>query len=309
MNKLLAIEVFIAVAERGGFSAALEHLPVSRAGISKYVADLETELGGQLFHRTTRKVSLTNAGKAYYEKCKEILAAVEEADCIVSGLTATPTGLLRINAPMSFGHRQMGPLVAEFQRRYPKISIELILSDRKVDMVEEAFDVTIRITQPKDSSLVARKIAPCRFMLAASRGYLKSHGWPNAPKDLTKHNCLTYTYGPRGKTWSFHEGDQVHQVTINGNFDSNNGDLLCATAEHGGGIVLLPTFILCDAARGGRLLPLLQQYIVEPAGIYAVFPSSRMLSTKVRLWVDFMVEQMGDLPQWDRQTGAAERNE
>ncbi len=299
MNKLLAMEVFVAVAERGGFSAALEHLSVSRAAISKYVADLESDLGGRLLNRTTRKVSLTDAGRAYYEKCKEILAAVEEADCIVSGLSSTPSGLLRINAPMSFGHRQMGPLVARFQQDYPEIRIEMILADRQVDMVEEAFDVTVRITQPADSSLVARKISPCRFLLAASRQYLDRHGEPGKPEDLGDHNCLTYTYGPRTNSWSFYMGDQVYQIPISGSFHSNNGDLLCSAAEQDNGVVLLPTFIVCDAVKEGKLVPLLTQYKIRPAGIYAVFPSSRMLSAKVRLWVDFLVQQLGEQPHWD----------
>lgn len=303
MNKLLAMEVFVAVAEQGGFSAALERLSVSRAAISKHVADLEAELGGRLLHRTTRKVSLTDAGQAYYEKCKEILAAVEDADCIVSGLTSTPKGLLRINAPMSFGHRQMGPMVAAFQQRYPEIRIEMILADRQVDMVEEAFDVTVGITQPADSSLVARKISPCRFLLAASRQYLDSHGQPESPDDLSHHNCLTYTYGPRTKSWSFYRDDQDYKIPISGSFHSNNGDLLCSAAEQGNGVVLLPTFILCDAIKEGKLIPLLPRYRIRPVGIYAVFPSSRLLSAKVRLWVDYMVDQLGEHPHWDRVSG------
>jgi DNA-binding transcriptional LysR family regulator len=198
-------------------------------------------------------------------------------------------------------------MVAEFQQRFPEIQIEMILADRQVDMIEEAFDVTVRITQPADSSLVARKISPCRFLLAAAKQYLDRFGQPETPEDLRHHNCLTYTYGPRTKSWSFYQDDQVYQVPISGDFHSNNGDLLCSAAEHGNGVVLLPTFILCDAIREGKLIPLLPRYKIRPVGIYAVFPTSRMLSAKVRLWVDFMVEQLGERPHWDKINGIDEQ--
>ena len=300
MNKLLAIEVFIAVAEQGGFSAAMKQLDISRAGISKYIAELEAALGGRLFNRTTRKVSLTEAGHAYYARCKDILGSIEEADSIVSGLTSSPTGRLRINAPMSFGIRQMGPLVAEFHHRYPNLKVELILADRMVDMVEEAFDVTVRISRPKDSSLVARKIAPCNFVMAASPEYIEQHGYPASAADLVQHNCLCYTYGSARTSWPLWLDGCQTSVKIKPSLESNNGDVLCAAAVAAMGIVLSPTFILCDALRSGQLVPLLQQYSVKPSGIYAVFASSRLVSAKVRLWVDFLVEKLGDNPHWDQ---------
>lgn len=300
MKKLQAIEAFVAVVDHQGFSAASEALPFSRAAVSKYVADLERELGGRLLNRTTRRVSLTEAGRAYYARCREILAAVDEADCIVTGMTATPTGTLRINAPMSFGIRQLGPLLAEFRRRYPEILLDLVLADRMVDMVEEGFDVTLRITRPADSSLVARRVAPCRFAVVASPSYLEAAGRPSRPRDLTGHDCLVYSYAPSPGAWTFSSTGETLTVDVRGSLVANNGDMLCEAAMAGAGVALLPTFIVCDAIRDGSLVPLLADYPVATADIFAVYPTARFLSAKVRLWVDLLVEVLGDNPHWDQ---------
>jgi DNA-binding transcriptional LysR family regulator len=299
MNKLQAMEAFVAVVDHQGFNAASEELPISRAAVSKAVSELEASLGGRLLNRTTRRISLTEAGSAYYGRCREILQAVIEADCTVTGLSATPRGTLRINAPMSFGHRQLGPLVAAFRQRYPDIRLELVLADRMVDMVEEGFDVTIRITRPRDSSLVARRVAPCRFAVVASRDYLAEFGRPEIPAELATHRCLVYHYAAEPETWRFRRGGQTDEVRVGGDLCANNGDMLCAAAAAGAGVALLPTFVISDAIRAGRLVTLLDDYTVPSVGIYAVYPSARFLSAKVRLWVDLLVETLGDNPFWD----------
>ena len=203
MDKLLSIKAFTTVVEQGGMTAAADFLPLSRASISKHLAQLEAELGGQLLYRTTRRISLTEAGRLYYDKCKEILAAVDEADCIVSGLSTQPRGTLRINAPMSFAGRWMGALVAKYNEAFPDILLDMTLSDRQVDMIEEGFDLTVRISRPRDSSLVARKIADCNFLLAGSPGYLSRHGAPTCPQDLVNHRCLLYSYRSSPNQWEF----------------------------------------------------------------------------------------------------------
>ena len=299
MNKLQAMQAFVAVVDHQGFHAASGSLPFSRAAVSKYVAELEQSLGGRLLNRTTRRVSLTEAGRAYYERCREILGAVEEADCVVTGMTATPTGTLRVNAPMSFGIRQMGPLVATFRQRYPEIQVDLVLADRMVDMVEEGFDVTLRIARPADSSLVARRVAPCRFVVVAAPAYLEAAGRPETPGDLRHHECLIYSYAPSPRSWRFGAKGSEIVVEVNGALSANNGDMLCEAAMAGVGVAILPTFIVCDALRAGSLVTLLEDFPVEPVNIYAVYPSARFLSTKVRLWIDLLVEMLGDNPHWD----------
>ena len=300
MNKLQAMEAFVAVVDHRGFNAASSALPLSRSAVSKAVADLEASLGGRLLNRTTRRISLTEAGRAYYARCREILGAISEADGLVSGLSTNPAGTLRINAPMSFGHRQLGPLVAEFRRQYPDIDVELVLADRMVDMVEEGFDITIRITRPADSSLVARRVAPCRFNVVASPDYLARRGRPRSPADLADHECLVYRYAPEPERWRFQHDSELRAVAVNGNLCANNGDMLCAAAIAGAGVAMLPTFITCDAVLGGHLETVLQDHVIPPVGIYAVYPSARFLSAKVRLWVDLLAESLGDHPAWDR---------
>ena len=241
MNKLQAMEAFIAVVDHQGFNAASNALPISRSAVSKAVADLEASLGGRLLNRTTRRISLTEAGRAYYDRCREILGAISEADGVVTGLSANPAGTLRVNAPMSFGHRQLAPLVAAFRRQYPAIYLELVLADRMVDMVEEGFDVTIRITRPSDSSLVARRVAPCRFSVVASPAYLSKRGRPQSPADLTDHECLVYRYAPEPERWRFQVDGETQVVAVRGNGTESSG--------------CLPSLLLFIYARLGQTIP------------------------------------------------------
>ena len=201
MDRLTSMSVFVMVVDQGNFSAAAEHLQLSRATVSKHVAALENCLGGRLLNRTTRRISLTEAGKAYYQRCKQILEDVAEAECVVTGFSSEPRGLLRINAPMSFGTKQFADIVATFCQVHPDIDVELSLNDRIVDVIEEGYDLSIRITQLKDSSLIARKLAPCHRVLCASPDYLKIHGRPAEPDDLDQHTCLHYAYFEGGKNW------------------------------------------------------------------------------------------------------------
>jgi DNA-binding transcriptional LysR family regulator len=207
--------------DTGGFTSAAEILPISRSGVSKHLSELETSLGGRLLHRTTRRISLTQAGKAYYEKCKQILEAVDEAEALVTGISGTPKGLLRINAPMSFGNKWMGPVLASFRKKHPDVEIDITLTDRQIDIVEEGYDATIRITRPSDSSLVARKISPCRFFLGAAPQYLKISGTPKTIEDLKHHNCLLYHYRPNRDLWAFQHHQKEVTVKVSGSRREN----------------------------------------------------------------------------------------
>jgi len=291
--------VFVAVVERGSFSGASEPLQLSRATISKHIAALENGLGGRLLNRTTRRISLTEAGQAYYDRCRQILEDVADAECVVTGFSSEPRGRLRINAPMSFGTKQFAGIVAQFCLAHPAIDVELSLNDRFVDLVEEGYDLVIRITQLKASSLIARKLAPCRVVLCAAPEYLNTHGRPNSPAELERHTCLHYAYAEAGKTWILHGPDGEHRIRIHPKLSADNGDALYVAATQGLGIALLPTFIAADAIRAGDLEIILPAYQSPRIDIYAVYASRKHLSAKVRAFIDFAVRQLGDKPAWD----------
>jgi len=292
------MSVFVTVVDQGNFSAAAEHLQLSRSTTSKHIAALENCLGGRLLNRTTRCISLTEAGQAYYERCKQILDDVADAECVVTGFSSEPRGLLRINAPMSFGNKQFADIVAAFCQAHPAIDVELSLNDRFVDVVEEGYDLVIRITQLKESSLIARKLAPCRVVLCASPDYLKVHGRPMSPDDLKRHTCLHYAYVEGGKNWVLNGPDGEHRIRIHAQLTVNNGDVLCTAARQGLGIASLPTFIVGEAVRAGDLEIILPAYQAPEINIYAVYASRKHLSAKVRAFIDFAVAQIGEDPVW-----------
>jgi len=299
MDRLISMSVFVTVVEQGNFTAAAEQLQLSRASASKHITALENCLGGRLLNRTTRRISLTEAGHAYYERCKQILEDVAEAECVVTGFSSEPRGLLRINAPMSFGTKQFADIVAHFCQAHPAIDVELSLNDRIVDVIEEGYDLSIRITQLKDSSLIARKLAPCHIVLCASPDYLNTHGRPVQPDDLNRQTCLHYAYFEGGKNWVLNGPDGEHRIRIRPQLTANNGEVLYAAARQGLGIALLPTFIVGDAIRAGDLEVILPAYQTLEINIYAVYASRQHLSAKVRAFIDFAAEQIGEQPVWD----------
>ena len=305
MDRLTSMSVFVAVVDQGHFTTAAEQLQISRASASKHITALENCLGGRLLNRTTRRISLTEAGQAYFERCKQILEDVAEAECVVTGFSSEPRGLLRINAPMSFGTRQFAEIVARFCKAHPAIDVQMSLNDRAVDVVEEGYDLVIRISQLKESSLIARKLAPCNLVLCASPDYLQAHGRPAQPDDLNRHSCLHYAYSEGGKTWVLNGPDGDHRIRIRPQLTVNNGEALCTAARQGLGIALLPTFIVGDAIRGGDLDILMPTYQPAEINIYAVYASRKHLSAKVRAFIDFATEQIGKHPAWDAgiQTG------
>ena len=293
MDKLSSIRAFVKVVEAASFSEAGRRLRLSRSAVSKYVAELEADLGVQLLSRTTRRVTPTENGQAYFERALAILADLDAADHAVAQLQATPRGLLRINAPMSFGTMQLGPAVAGFMKQYPELQIQLTLSDEQVDPVQEGLDVTLRIAELELSSLIARKIMPIERVVCASPGYLKRHGTPKHPSELRDHSCLTYGYLSTGNQWKLTGKDGDHWISPRWTLCANNAEVLRDAAAAGRGIAMLPDFIAAVALKNGALRTCLADYKSPPLALYAIYPPTRHLAIKVRLFIDYLVETFG----------------
>jgi DNA-binding transcriptional LysR family regulator len=291
MDKLEGLRTFVKVVELGSFSEAGRALRLSRSAVSKYVGELEDELGVQLLSRTTRRVSPTENGLAYFERVLGILSELEAADQAVSQMQATPRGLLRVNAPMSFGTLRLGPAIAEFMQLYPELRIQLVLSDENVDPLQDGLDVTLRIADLESSSLIARKIMPIARLICASPDYFQTHGVPSHPNDLRDHNCLTYGFLSTGNQWKLSGRDGDHWVQPAWTLCANNAEVLRDAAIAGRGITLVPTFIAADALQAGRLATCLDTYQAPPLALYALYPPTRHLAVKVRLFIDFLVKR------------------
>jgi DNA-binding transcriptional LysR family regulator len=299
MDKLTSIRAFTWVVQHGSFAAAARELRLSRSAVSKYVIELEQELGSQLLVRTTRSASPTQNGQAYYERCIAILADLEEADLAVARLQSEPRGLLRVNAPMSFGTLHLGRAVADFMERYPQLQIQLVLSDQQIDPVQEGFDVTLRIADLPSSSLIARKIAPALRVVCAAPSYLARRGTPAHPHDLRQHDCLAYGYLATGNQWKLTGPDGDHWIHIPWTLCSNNGEVLRDAVVKGRGIALLPTFIVGADLQEGSLRSILTNYTAPEISVYAIYPQTRHLSVKVRMFIDFLIERFGSPQYWD----------
>jgi len=300
MDNLSDIAVFVQVVDSGSFTAAADRLSLSKSVVSKYVTRLEDQLGVRLFNRTTRRLSLTEAGTILYTRSRRGLEEIEAAEAEISQLQETPRGKLKINAPMSFGILIIAPLMAEFTSRYPELSIDVRFEDRKVDLVEEGVDLAIRVAELPDSSLIARRLGPCRHVVCASPDYLAKHGTPRTPEDLRTHNALTFHYQDSPSEWRFMspEGKYV-SVPVSGSIQMNNSLALRETVLCGAGIMLTPTFIVGADIKSGRLQKVLSDYRPYEVSIYAIYPERRHLSPKVQAFVEFMKEKLSDPPFWD----------
>lgn len=299
MDKLYAMNAFVKVVALGSYAEAGRSLGITRSAVSKAVMELEHLLGARLLDRTTRRVSATEAGLAYYERCIDILARVDETEMQVSRLHDEPRGVLRINAPMSFGALYLGPAIADFMAGYSDLKIELTLNDRFIDPLEEGVDVTVRIGALRDSSLIARRLSPARRVLVAAPAYLKRHGMPKKPEDLAQHRCLVYGHSTTLQRWELTEGGQPIHVPVNSVLCSNNGDVLKAAAIRGQGITTLPTFLVGPEIKAKHLRLVLPDHPPTDLGIYALYAPNRYLAAKTRLLIDFLVDRFGDKPTWD----------
>ncbi len=294
MDTLTSMRVFTAVAGAGSFTGAADRLDMSRAMVSKYVINLEEHLGTRLLNRTTRRLSLTESGSAYYERCLQIISDVQEAEQAASQLTTKPRGTLKITMPVAF---RLGPVITDYLHLYPEVKLDISLSDRYVDLIEEGFDLAIRIGTLPESRLIARKLGVARSIVCASPAYLKQRGSPTQPADLTNHSCLGYTYTNSGNEWHLKNKDIEEVIHIAGTIKANNGDMLRLAALNGAGLIFLPLFIVEEDLQAGRLVQVLSDYTSAEFGIYAVYPSRKHLSAKVRTFVDFFVGQLSAMPK------------
>lgn len=301
MNNFSAIPVFIAVVECGSFSAAGQKLGTSKSAVSKRINQLEHNLGVRLLHRTTRRLSLTEAGEHYYDYVRKAYVAACEGEDAITQWQGKPKGVLRVSVPMSFGRLHIAPLVSTFLAEYPDIQLTMTMDDKMVDLVEGGFDIAIRIGDLPDSSLVARRIAPCRSVVCASPEYVERHGKPKIPQDLQQHNCLVYSYFRGGSEWHFSGRNGTVKVLPKGNYQVNNSAAIREALITGLGVCQMPTFIVGPDLASGKLVSLLEDYPLPLHAIYAVFPERKHLPAKVRVFLDFLIKHLGEeQPYWDQ---------
>ncbi len=304
VRNLSGMLIFCRVVETGSFTAASRQLGISKASVSREISALEDRLGAQLLRRTTRSMSLTEVGDVFYGRCQRVAEEVEAAELSLSQLRAEPHGVIRVAAPMSFGHLEIAPRLHRFIERYPELRVEFELTDRVLDIVHERIDLAIRIGRPRGQSHVFRRLCPIRVLLAASREYLERAGIPQTPAELADHNCLGYT-GPRN-SWPFAKGERVE---TSGNFSADNGDALRRAALQGLGLIYLPTYLIANDIRAGHLIPVLTEQTSPESSLFAVYPESRHLSPKVRALIDWMAEEFGPDPDWEARLPIVSRSQ
>tara|TARA_R110002153_G_scaffold41725_5_gene118962 strand:- start:234 stop:1199 length:966 start_codon:yes stop_codon:yes gene_type:complete len=306
IGNLDAMTVFARVVEERSFSGAARKLGMSKSAVSKHVTKLEDNLGIRLLNRTTRRLSLTDAGSTFYQHCARVVEEIETAEHALTDLRGTPRGTLRISAPLTFGQMYLPALVTEFMEQYPGLHVDIHLADHMVDLVAEGVDMAIRITRLKDSSLIARKLADFSSHIVAAPSYLQEHGEPKTPQDLTQHKTLSYTNLPSPNIWDFNGPDGQVSVRVDPVLSCNNGEFTSTAAIRGLGIAREPEFIVAQALLDGRLVSILKDFNADSGGgIYAVYPERRHLPTKVRVFIDFLVEKFrGGLCSFHQQTCA-----
>ena len=290
MDRFEEMRVFAAVVDAGSFVGASDALEMSKAAVSRYVGELESRLGVRLLHRTTRKLSLTPEGEVFHARCKELLGSVEEAEAEIASRSGEASGLLRLNVPFTFGLLHLAPLWVEFMRLHPKVTLDVTLSDRVVDLVEEGFDMAVRIARLPNSSLVSRQLTSTRMVLCASPAYLRERGTPTHPAELAQHEVMTYSLFSMGERWEFTGPEGPVSVQVTPRLRSNSGDTCRLAALRHQGIVLQPSFLVGPDVAASALVELMPRYRSIELGVYAVYPSRRFVAPKVRLLIDFLVE-------------------
>jgi DNA-binding transcriptional LysR family regulator len=298
LDRFIGMAVFAKVVESSSFAAAARHFDMSPATVSEHVRTLEERLGVRLLNRTTRRVSATEVGQNYYERCLRILGEVEDAERAAGDLQAAPRGLLRVTTSVAFGAHQLAPAIADYLAAYRDVSVDLILEHNYLDLLEERIDVAIRLGQLSDSSLITRKLYAVEMVLCASPGYLAANGTPQQPRDLVKHDCLIYTYAAR-RAWTFTDlkTGKKEVIRISGRLLANSGDALLAFTLKDTGIVLAPDYLVADELGAERLIRLLPEYKTQEMPVYAVYPHSHHLSAKTRTFIDFLAARFAHLPQ------------
>jgi DNA-binding transcriptional LysR family regulator len=292
MTILPFIEIYAAVVDQGSFTAAAEALGISKPVVSKQVSQLEKRLGVQLLHRTTRRLHLTEAGEIFARYAKSIVAASQEAEQSVLPLQNEPAGKLRISAPESLAISLLPDTLSEFQQLYPKVEVDLRTSGNFVDLIEEGYDMALRVGSMEDSSLIARQLMPCRFHICASPEYWKKNGKPAHPSDLKHHNCLVYSQSPNADAWSFRDNETSEEirVKVQGNLKSSAGNIILDAGIKGRGVFIAPSYMVKHKLENGILEQVLESYALSSTGLFAVYPYSKMVSRKVRAFIDYLDE-------------------
>jgi DNA-binding transcriptional LysR family regulator len=300
MDSFNAIPIFVAVAKHGSFTLAARELGLSKSAISKRITQLEAELAAQLIYRSTRKLSLTEAGERYYQHALSATISAQNAEDAVSELLGDPQGLLKVHVAMSFGLLHVAPLIPVFLKRYPKINIELIMDDNVIDIVAQGFDLSIRAGELPDSTLIARRLAPLKSVVCISPEYVSQTAL-KAPSDLAQENCLLYSYSSNAARWEFTLNGKKEQVNVKGNYRVNSSEALKKSILQGCGIGRLPTFVAGEYIRSGKLIHVFSEYSMAEKKIYAVYPERNYVPAKVRVFLDFCLEYFGkDRPYWDK---------
>ena len=300
MDRFENMETFIKVVDAGSMSAAADRMGVAKSAVSRRLKELEGHLGVELFHRTTRRLNLTDTGRTFYQQAVRILEDVLEAELATTQAHGELQGSLKIALPMSFGIMHMGPAINDFLQEHPKIEFDLDFNDREVDLIQEGFDLAIRIANLPDSSLIARRLAPIQQVVFASPDYLDHYGTPKSPDELQHHQCLAYSLINDHKTWRFQDNNsQEIKISITPHLKASVGEFLRDAAVNGQGISVLPTFIVYKEIENGALVPILTDYIPNPISAYAIYPQTRHLSQRVRQFVDFLVKRFEGVPYWD----------
>ncbi len=298
MDRLAAMQVFVAVVDGGSQVAAAEQLGLSRPVVSRHLAALEDWAGARLMHRTTRRLSLTPAGEQTLARCRDILALSEDLRRSVAAPEGTPQGLLRVTVSTSFAQAQLAGLITRFVQLHPAVSVDLVVLDRAVNLVDERIDLALRISNDLDPNLIARRLTVCRSVVCAAPAYLQRHGMPAQPDDLARHNCLTHTYA--GKSlWHFERDGVPLAVAVAGNISANEATALLQAACAGAGIAMLPTYLAAPLLRAGSLVALLPGVAPRPLQLHAVYASRRHMSPALRALLDFLAAQLGPEPSWD----------
>lgn len=297
MDRFMEMRVFVAVVDAGSFIKAADSLDMSKSAVSRLVGDLEARLGVRLLQRTTRRLSLTTEGEVFRDRCIELLGGVEEAEAEITARAGEAAGQLRMNVPVTLGMLYLAPLWPQFMHKHPKVMLEVTLGDRMVDLVEEGYDLAVRIAKLPSSSLISRKIAKTRLVLCASPDYLEQRGTPTSLPELSEHAIITYSLLAMGEQWQFQGPDGEVTVKVTSRMRSNNGDTCCAAALKGQGLVLQPTLLVGPHLESGALVEVLPQYRSIELGVYAVYPTRKHVSPKVRLMIDFLIESFRK-PAW-----------
>ncbi|MEH6557340.1 MAG: LysR family transcriptional regulator [Oceanicoccus sp.] len=308
MESFNAIPIFIAVADNAGFSSAGRELGISKSAVSKRITQLEDQLGARLFHRTTRKLSLTEAGERFYEYAAQANRSAQQAEDAVYELQGQPRGVLKVQLPMTLGQMHIAPLIPEFLKQYPHLHIDLVMDDRHVNLIEQGYDLAVRAGDMEDSNLIARLLAPLHSVVCASPCYLQEFYQQHKqalehPSQLAKANCLTYSYSSNADTWQFdtiNQDSQNHKIKVKGNYRVNNSASLKKALIAGMGVARLPTFVTGDSIKKGELVALFQDYTMPHKSLYAVYPERQYLPIKVRVFLDLLIKHLGtDVPFWD----------